>query len=390
MPFTNKKIPRVSPYRLAKDNLRRHLLSPRKSGYKLPATGTLAAEFGVSVPTIRKALAELVDEGLLEAAKGSGYFVTDKGTGCAPVALLYDLDLGFFPNANISALNILECQSALARLGRESRVYLGRKPHGEKSTRLDALALLTDLEAGRLAGVIDLSGRPSAKLQALVARRGVPLLGVGRDYTRGIRLSFEDFFRKALDVAFARGRRKVAFCAMKYLHSDRNHDSQEVKRILSGAGVEVRNAWIREDWHNSWSGGGWDSFRRLWQAFEEKPDALVLGSPAFRHEIQVAMNDFGLRHPDDLLVVSAATRGDPLNTCFPWPRIEADPALKANLLCGLMDDVLEGRPVDTRMRTVDVWSLNDPFAPDSSDATGDDFTSTPKDSAPNEPIGDAW
>ncbi len=388
MRFSNRKIPRISPYRLAKDHLRRHILSPCKTGYKLPSTGFLAAEFGVSVPTIRKALAELVDEGLLEAAKGSGYFVTSQGARCAPVALLYDIDLGKFPNANISALNILECQSALDRLGRESRVYLGRKPHGEKSTRLDALALLTDLEAGRLAGVIDLSGRPSAKLQALVAQRSVPLLGVGRDYTRGIRLSFEDFFRKALDVAFARGRRKVAFCAMKYLHSDRNRDSQEVKRILSEAGIDVPKDWIREDWHNSWSGGGWDSFRRLWQASEEKPDALVLGSPAFRHEIQVAMNDFGIRHPDDLLVISAATRGDPLNTHFPWPRIEADYAAKADILCGMMDNLLEGRTVDTRMRAVDVWTIHDPSATYMNDTDAENINPTPTDSQPNKPVED--
>jgi hypothetical protein len=362
MPFAKRKIRQLSPCRLAAEQLRRHLVSPEKRGYKLPSTGALAAEFGISVPTLRKALAQLVEEGLLEAAKGSGYFVSAKVVAAAPVGLLFDLDLGTHPTANLTAMGILECQVALARLGRESRVYLGRKPYGDKSDRLDAVDLLKDLGSGRLSGVLDLSGRPSPELDEASRRFRLPLLGVGRYYDRGVRYDFEAFFRKALQVALRHGRRNIAFCAMQYVHPEKATDADAVRKVLREARVPVREGWIREDWHSSWAGAGWDSFRRLWGAAEEKPDALILGSPAFGREIVTAMADLGLRQPEDLLVVSAATRGDPVSGGFPWPKVEADPAETARLLCGIMDDLLSGRPVDTRMRAIDVWSVNDPLA----------------------------
>ncbi|MFI6843633.1 GntR family transcriptional regulator [Kitasatospora sp. NPDC050467] len=45
------------------------------SGMRLPAETALAAEYAVSVPTIRQAMGLLVDEGLVEKQHGRGTFV---------------------------------------------------------------------------------------------------------------------------------------------------------------------------------------------------------------------------------------------------------------------------------------------------------------------------
>jgi GntR family transcriptional regulator len=56
-------------------------------GAKLPTERTLCAQFGVSRVTLRRALAILVDEGVLESSAGRGWFVTTGILGEPPNAL---------------------------------------------------------------------------------------------------------------------------------------------------------------------------------------------------------------------------------------------------------------------------------------------------------------
>ena len=56
------------------------------TGERLPAQHALAEEYGVTVMTLRQAIAELEAEGLVRAAKGKGTFVSE------PPSVRYDLD----------------------------------------------------------------------------------------------------------------------------------------------------------------------------------------------------------------------------------------------------------------------------------------------------------
>lgn len=56
------------------------------TGERLPAQHALAEEYGVTVMTLRQAIAELETEGLVRAAKGKGTFVSE------PPSVRYDLD----------------------------------------------------------------------------------------------------------------------------------------------------------------------------------------------------------------------------------------------------------------------------------------------------------
>ncbi len=67
---------RPLPARLA-DRLRQRIAEGDwEPGHRLPSEQDLAAEYGVSRPTVRSAVARLVDSGMLRVRHGSGTFVT--------------------------------------------------------------------------------------------------------------------------------------------------------------------------------------------------------------------------------------------------------------------------------------------------------------------------
>jgi GntR family transcriptional regulator len=63
------------PWRQIRDDLRRRIQAGEWSG-RLPSEKTLAQEYGVAVNTVRKAMAALREEGLIQTDKGWGSYVT--------------------------------------------------------------------------------------------------------------------------------------------------------------------------------------------------------------------------------------------------------------------------------------------------------------------------
>lgn len=65
----------------AADTLRADIAAGRlKTGDRLPSIRELTGRFGMASETIRKALAVLADEGLIQSNSTRGYFVTDTVT----------------------------------------------------------------------------------------------------------------------------------------------------------------------------------------------------------------------------------------------------------------------------------------------------------------------
>ncbi len=78
-------------YRLVADGVAEGRLQP---GDRLPAERTLCTELGVSRATVRRGLAELVEDGLIEAAAGRGSFIAGARLTEPPNALLSFTELG--------------------------------------------------------------------------------------------------------------------------------------------------------------------------------------------------------------------------------------------------------------------------------------------------------
>jgi DNA-binding GntR family transcriptional regulator len=69
----------VPPYRQLAALLRAQIESGElATGQQLPSVVTLAAEYEVSTPTVKKALSLLKDEGLVTGVAGYGTFIAEK------------------------------------------------------------------------------------------------------------------------------------------------------------------------------------------------------------------------------------------------------------------------------------------------------------------------
>ncbi len=70
----------VPPYRQLAAIIRRQIKSGELApGQQLPSVINLAAEYDIAVPTVRKAITLLKDEGLVTGVAGYGTFVAEPG-----------------------------------------------------------------------------------------------------------------------------------------------------------------------------------------------------------------------------------------------------------------------------------------------------------------------
>ncbi|WP_282128498.1 GntR family transcriptional regulator [Roseobacter litoralis] len=96
----------------------------------------MARTYGVSIGTVRKALAELHDKGLLERVQGSGNYIR-KGHNPCGVYAMFRLELpagGGLPTARVLSMAVMEKPTTLPRFGRS-----------EKATRIRRLRFLNDI-----------------------------------------------------------------------------------------------------------------------------------------------------------------------------------------------------------------------------------------------------
>src|ERR1017187_5166762 len=68
----------ITLYAQIAEVLEREYVRQGTPGDRLPAEGELAARFGVNRHTLRRAVDELIAEGLLERQHGVGIFITDQ------------------------------------------------------------------------------------------------------------------------------------------------------------------------------------------------------------------------------------------------------------------------------------------------------------------------
>ena len=286
-------------YQQAADLIRREFIDGRPSGFRLPSELRLAELLGVSLITVRGALRELGDQGLLERRRGSGTYVVERLPSGKHAAILLDVDLAA-PNLSpfyIKWLRLL--QDAFREEGIPHRPYLGSLPLGiYPSENISCLELLEDVRLDRISAIFGIYVSQKPFWGQRFVSRGIPVL----DSTHGSERTWESCLRSVLAHFQQRNRKRLAIIGWEHPLDGLRPLSKAFFRLAPEYGIEPAEIPLALD-ANGWEHGmGWERIRDLWRSSVEKRDALLIADDMLFDDCQKALSELGISIPRDLEV----------------------------------------------------------------------------------------
>lgn len=270
-----------SKYLAMADTLKREILSGKyETRERFPSEGMLVRRFGVSRPTVERALRELKREGLLESRSGSGSYLTFaalNATGVIGVIAPDYRKIDFFTD-------LCNDIAAAARASGYDTL-LGDVSVPDACDRGEwALAIAKAYAARRTAGVllepVDLipgSHAATKKVLAVLAEKKIPVVLIDRDYLPPPERSRYDLvgidnvqagYRLAQHLIKS-GAKRIRFLTQPDYASTIRGRIQGVAQAAVDAGLEWRSEFVVEV-----APDDNDEFRRLMRG-KESPDAFV-------------------------------------------------------------------------------------------------------------------
>lgn len=151
------------------------------------------------------------------------------------------------------------------------------------------------------------------------------------------------------------GRRRIAWMDWSGGgHSTISRDERVAafERALASYGVAVNPQWIRRDIHPNLPGAGWEELREIWVASKQKPDGLVIGDETLLRSSIIAIQELGIRVPEQLLVISHVSTGADMPLPFPIWFMEYDPDEFAARLADKLLKLLRHEPVEEKQEWI--------------------------------------
>lgn len=329
-------------------------------GARLETDQGLSRRFSVSVSVIREAISLLRRDGLLERYVGRGTFAVAPVTAkipnsSKPIAILCELDLLQAKGTSLLK-RVQQSKVFLEERGFETAIYLGdHLPSHTPPTQFTCRQFLKDLERDRFGGVLAVWAFPHEGWVTKLREKKIPLVGIGLLHEKMVSYDYEAFIRLALKTLKARNRTKLAYIngISEWNLDDYDRERRRlVMNLFREAGIEVHNKWFKQDWHRLTPGAGWSQFREVWTGHPDRPDGLIIGSPALWPEVRSAMEALRLQTPRDLDVVVPYENAIPGGGSIQIP-------FNLNIMLSeavdLLIDLVNGKtPVETR-RFVKAW-----------------------------------
>lgn len=274
-------------------------------GDRLGSHRELAAAYDVSLITVKKALAELVREGLLYARVGKGTFVARSVPRAAPAEqktlgiVLRDLTVPLFSDivqqveahAYQVGYNVMVSMSSGQAEKEERQIERFRK------SGVDGLIIASMEQSHRASETIrslDAAGFPYVMVSYV---EDPDLYMVGIDHERGAYLAARHLCEQ--------GYRRIGYVGAETANRLSELREQGYRRALSEAGLAVEEAFV----YRSLEGPGWDRLEHGYEAGRriarerERPDALFVYNDIAALGLQRALLEAGLRIPEDVAVV---------------------------------------------------------------------------------------
>ena len=353
MPSSPIQQPRL--YEMVAVRIQKDYVSKAGTGDRLPTETEFADLYKVSVPTIREALRSLVQTGHLRRRQGSGTYKNIppadpvKVSVAAPaVALISPLDL---TDGSLSCFYVqiaLQTGKCLKQLGLNSQIYFGETAPASERAFDDSLLRL-DIESDKVSAAVLIAETSSAMypyLQSL-QKCGVPVLTMDAMIDTSGHPRLHGFLEQAVDALMRHGRRKIA--CIGFGAGRTSPQGVDFREIVSSRGGITDDSWIIGDLHPSTMGSGYSLMREIWTTGKIKPDGLVLCDDIFFQDTALAIQELGIKSPDQLLLVTYRNKGERLCSPFPFIEICYDAKEVAEQLAANVFATLQGHPTKPLM-----------------------------------------
>jgi DNA-binding LacI/PurR family transcriptional regulator len=330
---------------VAEKILNEHVLK-MKPGQQMSTENEFSKMFSVSVPTVREALRSLVQSGFIRRRQGSGTYrseLTEQKSSQnfeRSVAIVTPLDLSQ-PNLSCyySQLALLTAKK-LQACGLRAEIYFGETTPAHVRS-FDETALLRDIKEDKISVAIVMSeSEIDSRGYALTLKTaGIPVISADTTQSPSGEDRMMDFLDRSLTILKTNHRRKVACIGFN------GHDSSKVRNMVAAKGCVTDDAWMLGDLHPSAAGSGYSLMREVWTTSKIKPDGLIITDDVFFRDVSLAIEELGIKVPDQLFVITAKNRGVQLNADFPLVEIEYDASSLALQLVQNVNSLLNGGQV---------------------------------------------
>lgn len=331
----------------------RERLSAMFPGDCLPSEKSLAAEFGVSLVTIREAIRILASEGRLDRKQGKGTFVAAPRNGVMAIAI--DQDIFDSHTSSIYPRIAQEVRRLLEKEGLPSRLYIGCNPPAVAKYDFHCPEFFRDLKENRIRGLIGVLLYGKAPWLSDLGSRGIGMTGLGEDKECGVVGDVRNFYSSAVDELARRGRRRIAFLGWRGFpgHIQTGH-ANLFREILAEAGLPIVEEWIKDDTYPPLKGGGWEAFREIWSAQAGRPDGLLMTDDFFLNDAFLAMASLGVRVPEQMEIAVCFSHHSRNRLWYPLIAWQADVPAIARALVDAAIQLAQGKTLVSPMVTVPI------------------------------------
>lgn len=331
-------------------------LKKLQAGQPLPSISALKTEYDMCQGTVTRVLRELQADGLVEARNGSGVYATGR-VHLKTIAIRIGFDVlapqaGVFPGLLLKGL-----ETAVGQF--EDVQYRHYFASGTGVLWPERICTLEqDVRRHLVDGVITLGvlGGEFGDLQAPVVAALVAPPGI----TCHVNLDIEALIGRAMAALKARDCRRAALLGQAYGTQFQPDDYRYATARLAQQRIdffrnEARRLGLatRPEWLCGVEETGVDqlvpssarAFTAGWQAFAEKPDALICLDDYMATGAIQAMRQLGVEPGRDIQVATHANRGSNVLDGLPVMAIEFDPAEIARTLVETVHKLIDGERV---------------------------------------------
>ena len=164
--------------------------------------------------------------------------------------------------------------------------------------------------------------------------------------------SHESLIRKAVNYLAEKGATRIGLLYFGNSKSNPPNPLAEAtsrrtifKQEMAKVGLPVNEKWMIANIPLITPGAGWESFRELWFAENQKPDGLIVTDDILFQEAIMAICELGIKVPDQLTICTHANKGGFTLYPFPVARIELDVDYQANLMGEMLLRAVRGEPI---------------------------------------------